>query len=116
PRLGAAPSVMGGGGGGTSVENSAISRNSFHSPEPSTCILLRPLTRPSATHWRTCSAGIGPYSFPSAPMILYINLNGRKWPASSSFLQECLNADSCLTVLHLEILDDPGHRLRHRQL
>src|SRR6185437_542176 len=52
--------------------NSGNSDNGFQSPAPSAQALVCPSTRPSAIHLRTRSAGTGPYSFRSAPMILYI--------------------------------------------
>src|SRR4051812_21171943 len=39
---------------------------------PSTSTLVSAFTRPSAIHWRNCSVVTGPYSLPSAPMILYM--------------------------------------------
>src|SRR5690242_12348867 len=52
--------------------NSGNSDNGFQSPAPSGRAMVCPSTRPSAIHLCTRSAGTGPYSFRSAPMILYI--------------------------------------------
>src|SRR5260221_10006153 len=63
---GAAP---GNGGGGISSGKSARVR---HSVEPSAMTRDCAFKRPSLSHCRTWSAGIGPYSLSSAPMIRYI--------------------------------------------
>src|ERR1051326_3705292 len=57
--------------------NSGNSDNDFHSVVPSGRILVWALARPSAIHCRNCSAEIGPYSRPSAPIILYIVIPSR---------------------------------------
>ena len=73
-----------GGVGVRTGENSGMSRNCFQMPEPSAWILLWLLSLPSDNHWRTCSAVTGPYSTPSAPMILYITAGDPKQRGSSS--------------------------------
>src|SRR5262249_12157814 len=52
--------------------NSANAPNGFHSAVPSACTRLCALSRPSAIHRRNSSTLTGPYSFLSAPMILYM--------------------------------------------
>src|ERR1051325_2833606 len=64
--------MVGGGPLGAAAANSGNSENSFHSVAPSGRTLVCALIRPSASHCRNCSALTGPYSFPSAPMILYM--------------------------------------------
>src|SRR5580658_15514 len=67
------PSVGAGNGAlGKRSENSATSAIIFHSVAPAACTLVWPLTRPSVIHCRSCSALTGPYSFWSAPIILYM--------------------------------------------
>src|SRR6267143_2043168 len=65
---------MVGGVDGTpnSNENSGNVPSGFQSTLPSPSTKVCALTRPSLIHWRSCSMTIGPYSFLSAPMILYI--------------------------------------------
>src|SRR2546423_1412584 len=75
--LGAAPIIAGGapnelGALGVGPANSGYSESGFHSVVPSSSIRVCALARPSAIHWRNCSVLIGPYSLPSAPMILYM--------------------------------------------
>jgi len=67
--------VMGGGGGaatGNAAANSGSSDTLFQAAEPSIWTLVWALMRPSEIHWRNWSAVIGPYSFWSAPIILYM--------------------------------------------
>src|ERR1039458_9303188 len=53
--------------------NSRYSVSGFHCAEPSACARVCAVARPSAIQPRNWSALIGPYSRPSAPMILYIS-------------------------------------------
>lgn len=66
--------VFGGGMGGdppVGFNSGYVERNDQLPPDSSvTGVCL--FTRPSVSHWRNCSALTGPYSFPSAPMILYM--------------------------------------------
>src|ERR1035441_2317996 len=61
-----------GGAADEAVANSGIAPSVVHSVAPSGRTWVCGLTRPSASHWRNWSAVTGPYSFWSAPMILYI--------------------------------------------
>src|SRR5438876_7718927 len=61
-----------GGGIPKAAANSGMAPSGFHSALPSTCVLVRVLTRPSEIHSRSCSGVTGPYSRSSPPMILYI--------------------------------------------
>src|SRR5881397_3309678 len=69
--------ILGGAGGATAPRSLSASVNSgksasvFHSLLPSDHTLVCALARRSAIHLPTCSAGTGPYSLWSAPMILY---------------------------------------------
>src|ERR1035438_6544421 len=53
--------------------NSRYSVSGFHCAEPSACARVCAVARPSAIQLRNWSAVTGPYSRPSAPMILYIS-------------------------------------------
>src|SRR5215469_17692324 len=55
-----------------SNENSGSPPSVVQSEAPSRSTRVVAIARPSAIHCRNCSAEMGPYSLPSAPMILYI--------------------------------------------
>ncbi len=69
---GIGPGAGPGAGAVKIAANSGISASVFQSPVPSSKTRVCPFARPSAIHCRNWSAVIGPYSLPSAPMILYI--------------------------------------------
>lgn len=50
--------------------NSGKFKSGCQPAPPSVCAMVCALSRPSEIHWRICSPLIGPYSFPSPPMIL----------------------------------------------
>src|SRR6266850_1529973 len=77
--------------------NSGNSVTGFQSVAPSDKTLVWPLARPSAIHCLNCSAVMGPYSLPSAPMILYM--------ASLSDLERMRNA-----MVELKQAQNPGWR------
>src|SRR5688572_23169205 len=64
--------VMGGAGAAGGAENSGRSEMVFQLVSPVTRTRVCALTRPCVCHSRNCSRLIGPYSRPSAPMILYM--------------------------------------------
>src|SRR5450759_2033488 len=64
--------ITGGIGGAKCPANSGCAPSGFHSGAPGASVGVCALARPSAIHCRNCPAVAGPYSLPSAPMILYI--------------------------------------------
>src|SRR3954453_4723124 len=61
-----------GGGALSSDANSGNELSGFQSEDPSAWARVSPRRRFSASQRRICSTLTGPYSFPSAPTILYI--------------------------------------------
>src|SRR6185436_487017 len=59
-------------------ENSGNEPSGFHSVAPTASTMVDALTRFSEINCLTWSAEIGPYSRPSAPMILYMQHSGLK--------------------------------------
>src|ERR1039457_4306797 len=64
--------IAGGIGGAKWPANSGSASSGFHSGAPGASVGVCALARPSTIHCRNCPAVAGPYSLPSAPMILYI--------------------------------------------
>jgi hypothetical protein len=68
---GLAGPMIGGFGGAKYPANSGSAPSGFHSGAPGASVCVCALARPSAIHCRNCPAVAGPYSLPSAPIILY---------------------------------------------